>query len=175
MTTLKAPVTQEDHTEGSENALITLVEYGDYECPYCGEAYGVVKQIQEHFKGKLRFVFRNFPLQEVHPHAKVAAEIAEFAGEKGHFWEMHDLIYENQEQLGMPLLIELTHALNLPVKDLEVDLENGTFVPRIQKDFMSGVRSGVNGTPTFFINGERHNGGFEFEDLVAAIEKLEKN
>lgn len=169
---LKVPVAKEDHVEGNEQAAITLIEYGDYECPYCGNAYAVIKEVEKHFKKDLKFVFRNFPLKEIHPYAKVAAEVAEFAGEKGHFWEMHDLIYENQENLGMPLLIELTQTLGLPIKDLETALENGTFDAKIQKDFMSGVRSGVNGTPTLFINDQRYNGNVEYNELIAAIYSL---
>lgn len=170
MSTLKISVTPEDHIQGNDNTSITLVEYGDYECPYCGNAFPLVKQIQDHFHPNLKYVFRHFPVQEIHSHAQVAAEIAEFAAKKGHFWEMHDLIFENQEHLGMPLLIELTQTLGLPLKDLESDLENGTFVSKIQKDFSGGVKSGVNRTPTFFINGTRYNGNFEFKELVSAIE-----
>lgn len=175
MATLKVPVTKDDHIQGNENALITLVEYGDYQCPYCGTAFAIIKGLQSSFGKDLRFVFRNFPLQEVHPYAKVAAEIAEFAGEKGLFWEMHDLIYENQENLGMPLLIELTQTIGLPIKDLEIALENEKYVSKIQKDFLGGVRSGVNGTPTFFINGNRYNGPIEYDDLFSAIDSILKS
>ena len=172
---LKVPVAKEDHIEGNEQAAIAFVEYGDYECQDCGNAYAIIKEVQEHFKKDLKFVFRNFPIKERHPYAKIAAEVAEFSGEKGHFWEMHDLIYENQEILGMPLLIELTQTLGLPIKDLELALQNGTFDAQIQKDISSGIKSGVNKTPTFFINDERYDGNVEFDELVIAINSFLKN
>lgn len=172
MSMLKVPVTPDDHIQGDDTALITLVEYGDYECPFCGSAYPIIKHIQKHFGKQLRFVFRNFPLTELHSHAEVAAETAEFAATYGRFWEMHDLIYENQEQLGMPMLLKLAETLNLSETDLKHTIVNKTFAPKIKKDFLGGVRSGVNGTPTFFINDQRYNGPFEFDDLVAAIESV---
>jgi protein-disulfide isomerase len=169
---LKDPVSNDDHIQGKKNASITLVEYGDYECPYCMHAYPVVKQIQEHFGTKLRFVFRNFPLTEIHPFAESAAQTAEYAGSEGLFWEMHDLIYENQNDLSLELLLELTKRLNLSQEKLKVVLEKHSFAPKIQKDFIGGVKSGVNGTPTFFINDYRYPGPVEFEDLVLAINEL---
>ena len=171
MATLKVAVTESDHIQGSADAPVTLVEYGDYECPHCGHAHPIVKLVQKHFGERLRFVFRNFPLTEVHPNAESAAEAAEFAGVKERFWEMHDGIYENQEAIGLPLLIELAEALELPVPDLRIALETQQFEPRVREDFRGGVRSGVNGTPTFYINGHRHDGPFELEDLVEAIER----
>ena len=170
MATLKVPVTPEDHIQGDPDAELTLLEYGDYECPHCGRAYGIVKQVQKHFGRRLRFVFRNFPLAQIHPHAQTAAETAEFAGAHGRFWEMHDLIFENQDRLGQPLLFALTEQLGLDAQGLRDALTAGEFEPRVRRDFLSGVRSGVNGTPTFFIGGQRHDGPWEFEDLVAAIE-----
>lgn len=171
MNTLKAPVTQADHIQGNVKAPITLLEYGDYECPYCGLAYFTIKRVQKHFGKKLRFVFRNFPLAEVHPHAEIAAEVAEFAGDKGRFWEMHDLIYENQSDLSLALLIKLTTVLKLSPSELENALEMGKYRNKVKSDFLGGVRSGVNGTPTFFINDQRYNGAFEFKDLVYAIDQ----
>ncbi len=111
MATLKIPVGSQDHIEGNAKAPCTLVEYGDYECPHCGAAYPLVKQIQKHFGKKLRFVFRNFPMTNLHANAQAAAEVAEFAGTKGRFWEMHDLIFENQNRLGDDLFIELAEKL----------------------------------------------------------------
>ena len=169
MASLKVPVTTQDHILGNENALITLVEYGDYECPHCGHAHSIVKRVQKHFGDRLRFVFRNFPLKEIHPNAESAAETAEFAARNGAFWEMHDGIFENQEDLGLPLFSELSDRLGLSVSDLRAALTNEEYLPRVREDFRGGVRSGVNGTPTFFINGRRHDGSFEFEDLVEAI------
>lgn len=167
---LKVPVTSEDHAQGPESAEVTLVEYGDYECPHCGHAYPIVQRIQKHFGKRLRFVFRNFPLSEMHPNAQAAAETAEFAGSRGKFWEMHDRIFENQERLSARLFSELATGLGLPSPELFEALASGEYKGRAQADFKGGIRSGVNGTPTFFVNGHRHDGPFEFEDLKRAIE-----
>jgi protein-disulfide isomerase len=169
MATLKVPITPEDHAQGPENAEVILVEYGDYECPHCGRAYPIVKQVQKHFKKRVRFVFRNFPLSEMHPHAEAAAEVAEFAGSQGKFWEMHDLLFENQARLGDALFTELGESLKLSTAALRQALEQKTFEARVRADFSGGVRSGVNGTPTFFINGRRHDDSFDYDTLVSAI------
>jgi len=171
MANLRPPVTPEDQIQGPEDAPVTLVEYGDYECPHCGRAYSIIKRVQKHFGKSLRFVFRNFPLGELHPHAESAAETAEFAGARGKFWEMHDLLFENQERLGEALYWNLAERLNLPIEELRQALEEDTYKTRIRGDFSSGVRSGVNGTPTFFINGKRHDGPFDYEALVLAIQE----
>ncbi len=171
MATLKTPVTPEDHIQGPENAAATLVEYGDYQCPHCGSAYPIVKRVQKHFGKGLRFVYRNFPLSEMHPQAESAAETAEFAGVHGKFWEMHDRLFENQDRLGGPLYLELAKEIGLPSAELQEALEEGKYKNRVRADFSSGVRSGVNGTPTFFINGKRHDGPFDYESLVLAIEE----
>lgn len=168
---LKIPVSSQDHIQGNDHALITLVEYGDYECPYCGAAYPIVKRIQKHFGERLKFVFRNFPITESHPHAGIAAMSAEFAATKGKFWEMHDLLYENQDNLEFSDLLNYAKSLNLSFDELKIAIENETFSEKIQEDFMGGVRSGVNGTPTFFINGQRFNDSFEYENLLEAITK----
>ena len=169
MATLRVPVTSADHFQGPENAAVTLVEYGDYECPHCGRAYPIVKRVQEHFAKRLRFVFRNFPLREIHPHAEAAAETAEFAGAHGRFWEMHDLLFENQERLGGELFLALAQELDLSAAALREALADHEFRTRVRRDFSDGIRSGVNGTPTFFINGRRHDGSFDFATLVSAI------
>jgi protein-disulfide isomerase len=169
MATLKMPITPGDHVQGPENAEVTLVEYGDYECSHCGRAYPIVKQVQKHFKKRVRFVFRNFPLSEMHPHAEAAAEVAEFAGSQGKFWEMHDLLFENQARLGGALFAELGETLKLSTPALRQALEQKTFETRVRADFSGGVRSGVNGTPTFFINGRRHDDSFDYDTLVSAI------
>lgn len=170
MASLKIPVTSNDHIQGDERAAVLLVEYGDYECPHCGHAYPIIKRVQKHFGKRLGFVFRNFPLSEMHPNAESAAETAEFAAAQGRFWEMHDGIFENQDTLGPPLLLKLAETLGLSVEKLDGALTSGEYAARVKNDFMGGVRSGVNGTPTFFINSHRHDQPFEFEDLVAAIE-----
>jgi protein-disulfide isomerase len=170
MAVLKVPVTGEDHVQGDPAAEITLLEYGDYECPHCGRAHPIVKRVQKHFGRRLRFVFRNFPLAQAHPHAQAAAETAEFAGAHGRFWEMHDLLFENQARLGPPLFLSLAAELGLAGPALVEALSAAEFAARVRRDFMGGARSGVNGTPTFFINEQRHDGPWEFADLVAALE-----
>jgi protein-disulfide isomerase len=171
MANLRTPVTPEDHIQGPEDAAVTLVEYGDYECPHCGRAYSIIKRIQKHFGKRLRFVFRNFPLSELHPHAESAAETAEFAGAHGEFWEMHDLLFENQERLSELLYLGLAKELSLAPEALRQALEEGKYKARVRVDFGGGVRSGVNGTPTFFINGKRHDGPFDYDTLVLAIQE----
>lgn len=171
MSSLKVPVTDEDHRQGNTEAACVLVEYGDYECPHCRAAHSVVKKLERHFGQKLLFVFRNFPLTNIHPFAEAAAETAEFAAERGKFWEMHDLIFENQERLGLPLFAELTRQLGFDPDELTLRLAQGTYKPRIRADFTGGVRSGVNGTPTFFIDGTRNNGPNDYEHLLEAIER----
>lgn len=170
MGTLRVPVTPRDHVRGSDNAQVTLIEYGDYECPACGAAYPVVNLVLRHFGPRLRFVFRHFPLTQVHPYAEPAAETAEFAGAHRRFWEMHDSIYENQQYLSPQLLLSLADSLQLPQAELRDALLTERYAPKIKSDFLGGVRSGVNGTPTFFINGRQHEGTYAFEDLVSSIE-----
>lgn len=166
---LKIPVGANDHVQGEANAPIVLVEYGDYECPHCGHAYPIIKRVQKHFGEKLAFVYRNFPLNEIHPSAQAAAETAEFAAKGGKFWEMHDGIFENQQSLNLQLLLALAVRLDLSEEELERALSAGQYTQHVKSDFIGGARSGVNGTPTFFINGERHDGPFEYEELVGAI------
>jgi protein-disulfide isomerase len=167
---LRVPVTPLDHIKGPANAPVTLVEYGDYECPFCGAAHPIVQAVLKRFGKKLRFVFRHFPMSQIHPFAESAAQSAEYAGAQGKFWEMHDGLYENQENLGVPLLFALTRALGLPEDGLREALLSEEYAPKVRSDFLGGVRSGVNGTPTFFINGQRHDGSWADDDLVDAIE-----
>ena len=172
MAKLSVAVSAKDHRQGDPGAPCTLVEYGDYQCPSCGQAYPIVKRVQKHYGKRLSFVFRNFPLTQMHPFAEPAAETAEFAGANGKFWGMHDLIYENQARLGDDeLLPELAKQLHLAPDKLLEALESKEFEPRVKADFSSGVRSGVNGTPTFFINGQRHDGPYDFASLVEAIDR----
>jgi protein-disulfide isomerase len=167
---LTRPVGDGDHVQGPATAPVTLVEYGDYECPYCGAAYPIVKEIQRRLGDRLRFVFRNFPITTAHPHAEHAAEAAEAAGAQGRFWEMHDALYEHQRALGDSQLEEYAGAVGLDVERWVSDMETQAQQERVRADFMSGVRSGVNGTPTFFINGRRHDDSYDLETLLAAIE-----
>src|SRR4051812_9133083 len=166
---LTLPVGPRDHIQGGEHATITLVEYGDYECPHCGRAYPIVKAVQKHFGNKLRFVFRNFPLNQLHPHAEGAAETAEAAASEGKFWEMHDTLFENQGALEFDDLIVYATNLGLDVARVASELEGRVHLPRVKEDFNSGVRSGVNGTPTFFINGARFDGAWDEAGLIAAL------
>jgi protein-disulfide isomerase len=168
--TLTLPVGPRDHAQGPTSATLTLVEYGDYECPYCGRAYPIVKAVQKRLGAKLRFVFRNFPLAEIHPHAENAALAAEAAGELGKFWEMHDALFENQRSLGQSQLASYAEALGLDAGAFSKQLHSQPLIERVREDFMSGVRSGVNGTPTFFINGHRFDGSWDFAGLVEALE-----
>ena len=168
--TLVLPVSEErDHIQGPGDAPVTLVEYGDYECPYCGEAYPIVKQIQERMAEHLRFVFRNFPISTAHPHAEYAAEAAEAAAAQDRFWEMHDHLYEHQQRLRVDDLRSYARAIELDLDLFDKELEEHVHADRVHEDFLSGVRSGVNGTPTFFINGVRHDDSYEFETLLTAL------
>ena len=167
---LTPAVSIRDHVEGGNDAIVTLVEYGDYECPYCGRAYPIVKKIQERLGSQLRFVFRNFPLAQSHPHAQHAAEAAEAAAVQGRFWEMHDTLYEHQQALSDEDLLDHAKAIGLDVVRFRANLVEHAHAQRVRDDFSSGVRSGVNGTPTFFINGLRHEGPWDFSTLLEALE-----
>jgi protein-disulfide isomerase len=158
-----------DHIRGPRTAPVTLVEYGDFECPYCGQAYPVVKELEARMGERLRVVFRHFPLKEVHPHAEHAAEAAEAAGAQRQFWQMHDMLYERQDALEDTDLIGYGLELGLDLDRFQVELAQGVHRARVREDFMSGVRSGVNGTPTFFINGRRHDGAWDLESLAEAV------
>lgn len=166
---LRLPVGDRDHRQGPVNAPVTLVEYGDYQCPYCGEAYPIVKQIQKVLGDQLQFVFRNFPLTTVHPDAAQAAEAAESAGAQGKFWEMHDAIYEHQQDLSTAGLLTLGLSVGLDEATLKNDLATARFEDRVYEDFMGGARSGVNGTPTFFINDLRYDGSWDFDSMVSVL------
>jgi protein-disulfide isomerase len=149
------PVGERDHIQGPPDARATLVEYGDYECPFCGQAYPIIKAVQRHLGRRMRFVFRNFPLTEMHPHAQ--------------FWPMHDLLYENQNALDERSLARYAESLRLDAERFRSELRAEMYASRVQEDFMSGVRSGVNGTPTLFVNGLRHDGPWGAESLTEAL------
>jgi protein-disulfide isomerase len=168
---LTLPVREDrDHIQGPTHAPATLLEYGDYECPFCGAAYPIVKEVQSRLGEQLRFVFRNFPITTSHPHAELAAEAAEAADAQGKFWEMHDLLYESQQHLEEPDLHRYAEQLGLDVDRFDDELTRHVHAERVREYFMSGVRSGVNGTPTFYVNGFRHDGDYELETLLAALE-----
>jgi protein-disulfide isomerase len=167
---LTLPVSdQRDHIQGPQRAPVTLVEYGDYECPYCGQAHYVLKDLTAALPDQVRLVFRNFPLSQIHPHAEQAAEAAEAAGAQGKFWEMHDTLYENQDALEEEDLLGYAQQLGLDLDRFQLELFQRVYAPRVREDFISGVRSGVNGTPSFFINGRRHEGAWDLRSLTAAI------
>ena len=154
---LAIPVSERDHTAGPANAPVTLVEYGDFECPYCGRAEPIVEGIRRDMGDQLRFVYRHFPLAEAHPHAEAAAEAAEAAGAQGAFWEMHDTLFRNQSALEPDDLVEYASQIGIDAQRLARELTAETYRPKVRADFRGGVRSGVNGTPTFFINGLRYD------------------
>jgi len=169
MSTLTPPVGPADHAHGPADAPVTLVEYGDYECPHCGLAHPIVKAVESRLGDRLRFVFRHFPISSNHPHAEHAAEMAEAAADRRKFWEMHDLLYRNQDALEDEDLVGYAASLGIDPTWAASALRSGTFTERVRASFLSGVRSGVNGTPTFFINGVRHEGPWDEESLLAAI------
>ncbi len=171
MSRLTVAVNAADHAQGPADAPVTLVEYGDYECPYCGEAYPLIKAVQAALGDKLRFVFRNFPLTEMHPHALHAAQFAEAAATHGKFWEAHDMLYENQDALRDADLAGYAHTLGLPSTALGQAF-SGHYDARIEGDFSGGVRSGVNGTPSLFINGQRYDGPRDYDSLVTLLTGL---
>jgi protein-disulfide isomerase len=164
---LTLPVANRDHIEGPIDAPVALLEYGDYECPACGQAYPIVKAIQKRMGNRLCFAFRNFPLTNMHPFAEHAAEAAEAAGAQGRFWEMHDRLFENQNALADESLAQYAAGLGLDARRLIKEIQAGAYIERVREDFRSGARGGVNGTPTFFLNGVRFEDGPDA--LLAAI------
>jgi protein-disulfide isomerase len=169
---LTMPVSEDrDHIQGPADAPVTLVEYGDYECPYCGAAYPIIKEVQSRMGAQLRFVFRNFPITTSHPHAEQAAEAAESAAIQSRFWRMHDLLYENQRRLRDEDLRGYAEKLGLDLAAFETELAEHVHAARVREEFMSGVRSGVNGTPTFYIDGARYDDSYDVETLLAALER----
>jgi protein-disulfide isomerase len=166
---LRLPDPERDHISGSADGLIRLLEYGDYECPFCAEVQPILKEIQRRLGDDLLFAFRHFPLTNIHPHAEHAAETAEAAGAQGNFWGMHDLLFENQGALKDEDLAENAAELGLDETRLIREVTSGVYAPRIREDFKSGVRGGVNGTPTLFISGERYDGARDLKHLLNAL------
>lgn len=168
---LAVPVSERDHVLGPEDAPITLLEYGDLECPYCRQVSPVIRELRRRMGGRVRYVFRHFPIRSSHTHAQLAAEAAEAAGAQGKFWEMQESLLEHQDQLDLSHILEYAAQLDLDLEQFERDLEERTYADRVRDDFQGGVRSGVNGTPSFFINGKRYDGAWDLESLIDAIEK----
>ncbi len=177
--TLKPPVSEHDHSAGGPNARVTLVEYGDYQCPHCAAAEPVVRALQKRFGSELAFVFRNFPLQEIHPAAEGAAELAEAAAAQGKFWEAHHAIFawsrqHGPESFGAEAFLAIAGSVHLDAVAVRDAIGEHRYLERIRSDFTSGVRSGVNGTPTFFIDGRRHDGAFDEDTLGGALAQTER-
>jgi protein-disulfide isomerase len=166
---LTVPLSGRDHVLGTSAAAVTLLEYGDYECPFCAAAHPAVTHMLKLVPDDVLFAYRHFPLTQIHPHAQQAAEAAEAAGAQGRFWEMHDVLFAHQDRLTVRDLVGYASALGLDLARFTSELQIGAHTARVREDFLSGVRSGVNGTPTFFVNGIRHNGGFDPESLLDAI------
>lgn len=166
---LKPSVNSKDHVQGNANADLVIVEYGDYQFPYCGAAYPVLKALMKEFGSQVKFVFRNFSLSEIHEYARITAIAAEAANIQGKFWEMHDAIYENQSYLDEDFLLELAEKLDLNISQFKNDLEKTELADIVDADFESGVLSGVNGTPSFFINDKKFNGSaMDLLELIRA-------
>jgi protein-disulfide isomerase len=148
------------------------VEYGDYQCPYCGQAYPIVEKLRATFAGSMRFVFRNFPLADVHPHAEAAAEVAEAVALQGKFWAIHDALFENQRDLSDAALVRYITDVGGDVDRAKHDIASGAPRQRVESDFESAIRSGANGTPTFFVNGARYNGSWQYEPFAAYLSEI---
>ncbi|KIC95787.1 DsbA family protein [Flavihumibacter solisilvae] len=168
---LAIPVSNLDHTWGNSKAAIELVEYGDFQCPHCGRAYPLVKELKYTFKDSIKLVFRHFPLTRVHPQAMAAAVAAEAAAVQDKFWEMHDMLFDNQAYLNIESLLSYAETIGLDIAKFTDDLQDSSLHDKVENDFMGGMRSGVNGTPTFFVNGERYEGSWEGDNLARYIEE----
>ncbi len=164
------PISERDHVQGRDDAPVTLVEYGDYECPYCRLVYHDIQGLQEQLGDRLRYVYRHLPIESAHPHARLAAEAAEAAGAQGKFWEMHDALFLHDD-LTEPRIHEYAAAIGLDMARFRQELAGGAYTDRVREDFRSGIRSGANGTPTFFINGERYDGPWDLESLLEVVER----
>ena len=173
--TLTLPVTDRDQMQGSASAAVTLVEYGDFECPHCGDAFPIVEKLRQQQGDNLCFVFRHFPMTESHLNAQHSAEGAEAAGAKDLFWQMHQLLFENQSALSLEDLAGYAARLGIDDAWFKGTLGEHTFANRVREDYMSGVKSGVNGTPAFFINGVRHDGAATLAALTAAVSEQAKS
>lgn len=174
MPQLTQTINEKDHFQGPLKSPINLVEYGDYQCPVCKMTLPIIKQLRKEFGDKMCFAFRHFPLKTSHPYAFEAAKAAEAAALQSKFWEMHELIYAKQSELNAEIWPQLTEELNLNVAKFNNDFQSPTIEEKVQNEFMAGVRSGVNGTPCFFINGSRFDSDASYDNLKQALAK-EKN
>lgn len=169
MTAPVEAVRDDDHVQGPDTARVTLVEYGDFQCPSCGQAYPVLREVQRAFGPNLRFIFRHYPLRHSHPKAQIAAEASEAAGAQGKFWEMHDRLFEHPEALDERSLVKHARKLGLDLPQFERDLLDRTRAGRVERDVASGREGGVRGTPSLFINGVNYRGPRDRTSLVAAL------
>jgi NhaA family Na+:H+ antiporter len=169
--TLQPPVGDGDQILGPVDAPVTLVEYGDYECPHCRLVAPIIEQLRSRFGRRLRYVFRHFPITTAHPNAQLAAEAAEAAAAQGKFWEMHQLLFKHEGALDRQRLVQLATELDLDVERFGRELDEHVHADGVREDFLSGVRSGANGTPAFFLNGVRYDGPWDLDSLIAEIEK----
>jgi protein-disulfide isomerase len=168
---LAVPVTEEDHVRGPATAPVTVVEYGDYQCPYCGMAHPVVRELLDRRPETVRFVYRHFPLTNVHPYAEPAAETAESAGARRKFWAMHDWLFEHQDRLEPTYLRLAAAQMGMDADGVMAEVVQHAYLGRVRRDLVGGARGGVNGTPTFFVNGVRHDGSWALPELLGAVDE----
>ncbi len=171
MSLLKPPFNKTDHYKGNLNSAVQLLEYGDFQCPHCGAAHPMLKKVEKTLGSGMLFIFRHFPLSESHPYAQIAAVASEAAALQGNFWDMFDLIFENQNRLNGEMLTELAKMLHLNIKKFQNDLNDPLLAEKVESDFESGILSGVNGTPSFYINSQKYNGPYTYESLTQALKK----
>jgi protein-disulfide isomerase len=168
---LVVPVNDTDHAIGPQTARVSLVEYGDFQCPFCGAAHPIVQEVLRRREEVVRFVYRHFPLTNVHPYAETAAEAAEAAAARGRFWMVHDWLFEHQDRLDPRSLAAGLDELGLDGQVIGSEAASHRYLGQVRSDFVGGVHSGVNGTPTFFINGRRHDGGYSTAELLRAVDE----
>jgi NhaA family Na+:H+ antiporter len=168
---LDPPLGDRDHVDGPPGAPLELVMYGDFQCPFCAAAQPILRRVRDRLDGRLRFAFRHFPLTDVHPDARRAAEASEAAAAQGAFWPMHDALYAAGGNLGLDAILAAAAGLGLDAERMRAELDDGTHAERVEIDLRSGRAAGIRGTPTFYAQGERHRGGYDAQSLIAALER----
>ena len=167
---LRIPVTERDHVRGPVDAPVTIVEYGDFQCRFCGAAYPNLAEVLRQRADMVRLAYRHFPITNVHPYAESAAETAEAAAARGRFWEMYDWLYQHQDQLDPVHLSLGVEQIGLSPEEIAAEVGRQEYADRVRQDFVGGIRSGVNGTPTLFVNDVRHDGGYDLAELLAVVD-----
>jgi protein-disulfide isomerase len=167
---LDPPLSARDHVDGPDDAPLELVMYGDFQCPFCNAAQPILRRVRDRLDGRLRFAFRHFPLTEIHPDAQRAAEASEAAAAQGGFWPMHDALYAARGALGLDAVLAAARSAGLDAERVRAELADGVHAPRVEEDVRSGRAAGLSGTPAFFVNGVRHDGGYDAQSLIAALE-----